>query len=109
MGLSCFTLLSEPRNFPSVFQRFCVKVVESKVKIANIKIYFHYFVVLLLKLFMIRTVTRIAMFLKGPMVDICPIWTVMVISSTIARIMAAYFGSKPSISAILQSVEYLKQ
>jgi hypothetical protein len=38
---------------------------------------------------------------KGPMVDICPIWTVMVISiSTIARIMAAYFGSKPSISAI---------
>jgi ABC-type arginine transport system permease subunit len=34
------------------------------------------------------------------MVDICPIWTVMVISiSTIARIMAAYFGSK-SISAI---------
>jgi hypothetical protein len=37
---------------------------------------------------------------KGPMVDICPIWTVMVISiSTIARIMAAYFGSKPSISA----------
>jgi hypothetical protein len=34
---------------------------------------------------------------KGPMVDICPIWTVMVISiSTIARIMAAYFGSKPT-------------
>jgi hypothetical protein len=42
---------------------------------------------------------------KGPMVDICPIWTVMVISiSTIARIMAAYFGSKPSISAIPASM-----
>jgi hypothetical protein len=41
---------------------------------------------------------RIAMFLnKGPMVDICPIWTVMVISiSTIARIMAAYFGQNPA-------------
>jgi hypothetical protein len=37
---------------------------------------------------------------KGPMVDICPIWTVIIGISTIARIMAAYFGSKPSISAI---------
>jgi hypothetical protein len=37
---------------------------------------------------------------KGPMVDICPIWTVMVISiSTIARIMGI-FWFKTSISAI---------
>jgi cbb3-type cytochrome oxidase cytochrome c subunit len=37
---------------------------------------------------------------KGPMVDICPIWTVMVISiSTIARIMANILVQN-SISAI---------